>query len=148
MNGGWFWWGKRREPGREYAVLWRMLFERLVRDHGLNNLLWVFNPNAPTENAGAYADYYPGHDVVDALATDIYRSNYLQSHHDDLLKLAEGRPIAIGECGGLPTPEILRSQPRFVWFMAWSGLLMKHNTPEQVRALYCDPRTLNRPARK
>jgi mannan endo-1,4-beta-mannosidase len=143
MNGGWFWWGHRLGP-RGYAMLWRMLFQRLVHHHGLNNLLWVWNANAP---ADPYEDYFPGHDVVDCLATDIYRNDYKQSHHDDLARLAQGKPIAIGECGQLPTPQILQRQPLYVWFMAWSGLLMKHNTAEQVRELYSDRRTVNREER-
>jgi mannan endo-1,4-beta-mannosidase len=145
MNGGWFWWGRRRGQGG-YPKLWRMLFERLAKHHSLNNLLWVWNANAPHESCDAYAEYFPGLDVVDVLATDIYRPGYAQSHHDDLAKLAGGKPIAIGECGLLPTAAQLATQPLYTWFMAWSGLLMKHNSAEQVRQLYQDGRTLNRPA--
>ena len=65
-----------------------------------------------------------------------------------LLALAGGKPIAIGECGGLPTPEQLREQRYYCWFMAWSGMLMKENTAEQVKALYLDERTMNRPERR
>ena len=71
MNGGWFWWGRRLGP-RGYAVLWRMLFDRFTHHHGLNNLLWVWNANAPRANCDLYAAYFPGLDVVDCLATDIY----------------------------------------------------------------------------
>jgi hypothetical protein len=38
----------------------------------------------------------------------------------------------------------LDSQPRWVWFLEWNSRLIKGNKPEQVKALYDDPRTLTR----
>lgn len=143
MNGGWFWWG-HKEGEQGYAALWKMMFDRFVNEHKLDNLIWVWNPNAPRGNAGPYADYYPGHDYVDILAADVYNNDYKQSHHDDLLALADGRPIAIGECGVMPTPEILDSQPRWAWFMTWTNFLYRKNEPEAVKRLYDDPRVLAR----
>jgi mannan endo-1,4-beta-mannosidase len=118
MNGDWFWWGKK--PGDNgYRKLWRMLYDRLVNFHKLNNLVWVFNGNETRENVDPYTEYYPGHDVVDVLATDIYGTGYAPAQYDELLALAGDKPIAIGECGQVPTPEILAKQPRWVWFMLW-----------------------------
>ncbi|HKK10457.1 MAG TPA: glycosyl hydrolase, partial [Bacteroidales bacterium] len=79
---------------------------------------------------------YPGNKYVDVLAADIYANDYKQSHHDQLLELGEGKPIAIGECGQLPTPEILSDQPHWVWFMCWSNHIWNANEPEQTRRLY------------
>ena len=118
MNGDWFWWGKK--PGDDgYRKLWRMLYDRLVNFHKLNNLVWVFNGNETRENVDPYTEYYPGHDVVDVLATDIYGTGYATAQYDELLALAGDKPIAIGECGQVPTPEILAKQPRWTWFMLW-----------------------------
>ena len=140
MNGNWFWWcDKKGENG--FKALWRLMFDRYVNYHELNNLLWVWNANAPRGNAGPYADFYPGHEYVDILASDVYRT-YEQSHYDDLLALAEGKPIALGEVGTLPTPEILESQPRWGWFMQWSDLLERSNKPEGIKAIYGSPRVL------
>jgi len=130
-----------------YAALWRMLFDRLVRHHGLDNLIWVWNANALRGSVRPYADLYPGHDTVDILATDIYGADYRQAHYDDLAALAEGRPIAIGECGEVPTPDVVDSQPRWAWFMVWTSLLTHSNTPEAIRAIYNYPRALKQPAR-
>lgn len=138
MNGDWFWWGGRTgEQG--YTALYRRLYDRLVGEHGLDNLLWVWNANAPRGNAGPYADFYPGHDVVDVLAADVYGNDYRQSHHDDLLALADGRPVALGEVGIMPTPELFAAQPRWAWFMTWTTFLTRENDPAAVRALYDDP---------
>ena len=90
MNGIWFWWGRR---GQSFKQLWRNLYERL-HHHKLNNLIWVWNANAPRNTPGDEAEpyeiYYPGHDYVDILATDIYHNDYKQSHYQDLLDVAEG----------------------------------------------------------
>ncbi len=101
MNGMWFWWGNR--PGENgYQKLWKIMYNRYVNHHKLNNLIWVWNPNAPrdrkNDEAYAYHLFYPGNEYVDILAADIYREDYKQSHHDDLLKLGKGKIIAIGEC--------------------------------------------------
>lgn len=143
MNGGWFWWGnKRGEHG--YSKLWRMLYDRLTRHHGLNNLIWVWNPNVPSY-ADAYAPYYPGSNYVDVLAADVYGGSYEQRFHDRLLELGGGKPIALGEVGRLPTPETLSEQPQWVWFMTWVGdFLDEKNTLPHIRDLYYAPRTLTR----
>jgi mannan endo-1,4-beta-mannosidase len=147
MNGEWFWWGKKVGPNG-YAALWKQLFERMVNHHRLHNLIWVWNANAPTsENILPYADCFPGHEYVDVLATDIYH-DWNQSYYEELIKLAQGRPVAIGECGRLPTPGIWDCQPLWTWFMVWTDMIAKSNTPEAVRAAYNYPRTLNRPAIK
>ena len=143
MNGGWFWWGRQAgESG--YRKLCRMLFERLVYFHGLNNLLWVFNANEVRENVDPYERYYPGAEVVDVLATDVYRGGFARHDYDELLALAGSKPIALGEVGKLPAPEVLRSQPRWTWFMLWgdpSGLWAEH---QSMQATYEDEQVLTR----
>ncbi|MEX1238749.1 MAG: glycosyl hydrolase [Cyclobacteriaceae bacterium] len=139
MNGVWFWWGdKKGEDG--YAKLWKMLFDRFVNYHQLNNLVWVWNANAPRDIPGdeayAYKDYYPGHEYVDVLATDVYNFDYEQKDYEELLAVAEGRVIALGEVGELPKLEILAAQPKWAWFMVWASWLETHNTLERVMTIY------------
>jgi mannan endo-1,4-beta-mannosidase len=146
MNGIWFWWGNR--PGPEgFERLWKLMYDRYTNHHGLNNLVWVWNPNAPRDweddEAYDYHLFYPGHEYVDVLAADVYKNDFKQSHHDDLLTLAEGRPIALGEVGVLPTPKILEQQPMWTWFMCWAAWIWRENTPEQTRELYESPRVLS-----
>ena len=143
MNGSWFWWGGR-EGARGYAALYRQLYERFVSVHHLDNLIWVWNANAPRSDAAAYAGFYPGHDVVDILAADVYANDYRQSHHDELLELADGRPIALGEVGVLPTPEALENQRQWAWFMTWTTFLTQENDADEVRRLFASPRVLHR----
>jgi mannan endo-1,4-beta-mannosidase len=141
MNGDWFWWGKK-EGESGYKKLYRMLFERLVDFHGLNNLIWVFNANEVRENVDPYPKYFPGEGLVDILATDVYRGGFAQSDYEQLLALAGDKPIALGEVGSLPTPEILRRQPRWTWFMFWGDPSTLWREREAVRASYECPETL------
>ncbi|MDT0444600.1 glycosyl hydrolase [Streptomyces johnsoniae] len=139
MNGGWFWWGGRPE---RLTLLWRQLFDRLVRHHGLRNLIWVWSPNAAYDSAQPFAPYFPGLDVVDALAMDTYGGHYEPEHYRGLLDLAEGRPIGLGEVGELPSDEVLADQPLWAWFMGWPDVVTDANDDARVRALYRHPRAL------
>jgi mannan endo-1,4-beta-mannosidase len=134
MNGEWFWWGKKSgDPG--YRALYRMLFERLTAVHRLNNLIWVFNANEVRENVDPYERYYPGGDVVDVLATDVYKGGFARHDYEQLLALAGGKPVALGEVGAMPPAEILRTQPRWAWFMHWGepmALWMERDTVREL----------------
>ena len=141
MNGSWFWWGKKTgEPG--YRQLYRMLFERLTHFHKLNNLLWVFNANELRLNVDAYQKYYPGNDVVDILATDVYSNKFTTRDYTALLALAGEKPIALGEVGNIPTTRLLRRQPRWAWFMYWHDPSTLEREKKSVREIYGSKETL------
>ena len=147
MNGVWFWWGnKRGEQG--FTKLWKMLFNRFTNHHKLNNLIWVWNANAPRDipkdEGFDYELFYPGHDYVDILATDVYHYDYEQNEYEQLLKLADGKPIALGEVGQLPKTNILEVQPKWSWFMVWSNWLETANTEERVKNVYDYKNTITR----
>jgi mannan endo-1,4-beta-mannosidase len=147
MNGVWFWWGdKKGQDG--YVKLWKLLYDRFVHFHKLNNLIWVWNANAPRDipkdEAYSYKDYFPGSEYVDVLATDVYNFDYEQKDYEELLALADGKPIALGEVGELPKLEILVAQPKWAWFMIWGSWLETHNTLERVMTIYNLQQTLTR----
>lgn len=147
MNGEWFWWGNR-SGSDGYQKVWRMLYDRLTNYHHLNNLLWGWNANAVRETPGDRAmkldDYYPGRDYVDILATDVYHRDWRQCHHDDLAKLADGKLIALGELGSLPTPEQLAGMPKFAWFMVWTNFTEEeYNTLSQLHDIFSLPNIIN-----
>ncbi|MFH1198374.1 MAG: glycosyl hydrolase [bacterium] len=135
MNGGWFWWGKKDgEDG--YKKLWRMLFDRLVNFHKLNNLIWVYNTNEVKFWVDSHVEYYPGDDVVDILATDVYTEGFSESNYEELLELAGNKPIALGEVGRIPSMDILEDQPRWVWFMQWGDPESGMRDPETMSNAY------------
>jgi mannan endo-1,4-beta-mannosidase len=133
MNGGWFWWG--RQP--EFTKLWDIMFERFTEVHQLNNLLWVWSPNAPDDWSDPFEAYYVGAGKADVLAVDIYYNRYEQVHHDQLTALAKDKPIAIGENGQLPAPALLNNeQKNYVWFMTWGKELEGANSNQVIQTLY------------
>jgi len=81
---------------------------------------------------------------VDVLAADVYRADWKQSHHDDLLRLANGKPIAIGEAAPPPTPEILSKQNYWTWFMPWGNLVFWGKGTEILKELMKDERVLSK----
>ncbi len=140
MNGVWFWWcNQKGENG--FKKLWIMMYDYFTKEHQLNNLLWVWDANAPRDVKGdeafPYLDFYPGNEYVDVLAADIYSNDYKQSHHDELVQIGAGKPIAMGEVGDMPNDSIIAKQPQWSWFMVWGYFIsMRNNKPEDVRALY------------
>jgi len=142
MNGNWFWWGGR--PGKDgSAALYRQIYDRFVNVHHLDNLVWVWNMNAPGGNAGSIADYYPGAQYADVVTMDIY-GEFRQDYYDSMLALAAGKPIALAEVGAVPSQEVLTAQPRWAYFMVWSEIVQRGNTLEQLKAIYDSPRAINR----
>ncbi|MFW6277384.1 MAG: glycosyl hydrolase, partial [Prolixibacteraceae bacterium] len=140
------WWGARPGPSG-YQKMWKMLYDRYTNHHKLNNLIWVWNANGPIPGRKVPMDYelyYPGNEYVDVLAADIYRGDYKQSHHDELVELGKGKVIAMGEIGKVPPPEILDEQPKWTWFMIWARFPWSHNNPEEIKALYEHPKVLTK----
>ncbi|WP_162551090.1 glycosyl hydrolase [Paenibacillus tepidiphilus] len=142
MNAEFFWWGARPDLFRQ---LWHNMYERFTQVHGLNNLLWVWSPNAESSWAYDSQPYYPGHNEVDVLAMDIYNNDFRDSYYAKLNKLSGGRIIAVGENGELPDMEMLREkQPRYAYFMTWSNYLSDKNSLSAIQAVYSHPRAVNR----
>jgi len=142
MNGNWFWWGGR--PGDHgSAALYRQLYSRFVNVHHLNNLVWVWNVNSPSENAGPVASYFPGAAYADIVTMDIY-GEFKQSYYDDMVALAGDKPMALAEVGAMPTLDVLAKQPRWTYLMMWSGFAESSNSPEQLQIMFHSPNMLNR----
>jgi mannan endo-1,4-beta-mannosidase len=144
VNGGWFWWGGRKGKDGS-AALYRQLFDRLVNHHKLNNLIWVWNAGAPGSGGngpGPYTDYFPGSAYADVLSVDVY-GEFQQRFYDDLVTLAAGKPVALGEVGTVPAPDVLEQQPRYAWFMCWSEIV-DGNPLEALRATYNAPNAASR----
>ena len=140
MNGNWFWWGNR---AGEYSTqaLYRQLFERLVKYHKLNNLVWVWSVDRPTKAGMEFSNYYPGNNYLDILALDVYGSDFKQDYYDQLITLSKGKPITLAEVGSPPSPEVLNSQPKWSYWVIWAGMV-RNTSKKQYEALLNDPRVL------
>ena len=138
-EGGWFWWGaKGPEPAK---WLYRLVYDRLTKTHGLHNLVWVWN--SPSEA------WYPGDDVVDVMSVDLYpadRRDALSASWDDLLARFDGRkPLALAEFSGAPDlARMRRLGVRWLYFVGWSGGVGPKSTPPEIlKATYTSPYVRN-----
>lgn len=140
MNQGAFWWGGRRGP-LGTAALYRITHDYFTRAKGLTNIIWVWDMQDLSRD---FADYNPGDGYWDVFCFDVYDKGYDPSWYNDILKIAGNKPMAIGECAKLPSPEVLNSQPRWTFFMVWAELVIESNTREEILNVYKDPRVLTR----
>ena len=151
INGDWFWWnGRRGDETHGSKQLYKQLYDRFVKFHHLNNLLWVWNPDRPVRADRQFVDYFPGLDYVDVLALDCYGA-YEQSFYDDLNALSSGKVLAISETYDPPALEIYKTQPKWVYYMTWATDTPEdggppagsNNSRPELRALVSAPRMLS-----
>lgn len=135
-EGAWFWWGM---AGKDACIsLYRLMYDRMVNHHGLNNLIWIWNSYGTDK-----PNWYPGDDVVDIIAWDYPRytgNNNSWSQYQQLFA-NNGKPFGIGEDGRLTDPEILDEQP-WLYFLTWAYMIEDNNTPEWINQVYNDPRVI------
>ncbi len=94
MNGSWFWWGGK-DPGL-FVKVWKQMFDYFTNTKKLNNLLWVYGPNAGS-NA---ANYYPGDAYADITGLDAYTSNITTSAISGYPSMVNlGKPFGFTEFG-------------------------------------------------
>lgn len=123
MNGNWFWWGGRTEGKYTTAALYRQIFDRLVKHHKLNNLIWVWSVDRPSQPGREFVKYYPGTKYVDILSLDVYGNDFNQTYYDGLMALSEGKPLALGEVGNPPALDVLEKQPNWTFWVVWAGMV-------------------------
>jgi mannan endo-1,4-beta-mannosidase len=140
MNGEWFWWGGRQ--GQYSTIrLYKQIFSRLVNYHKLNNLVWLWSVDRPSTPARKFSNFYPGNDFYDIAGLDVYGSDFNQNYYDSLLVLSKGKPIVLGEVGNPPTPEILKRQPKWGYYVIWAGMV-RNTLKRQYEVLKNDSRVL------
>jgi len=133
--GGWFWWGAKGP--KPCAQLYRLMFDRLVNHHGLNNLIWVWT----TEESGRELEWYPGDEYVDIVGRDYYPSpdqgaratGSLISSFENIKEIFGAKKIlALSENGSIPYPDSLSADgAEWSWFMSWNArFAMSVNTAD------------------
>ncbi len=140
FSGDWFWWGKHGPDA--FKALWRLMYDRYTRVHGLDNLMWVLGW------AGQNVDpaYYPGHDTVDVAGADIYVED-----HGNLAPMfaavkrivGDSMPICLHENGPVPDPALLGPSADWLWFMTWHTRWLMgadQNTPDQLKRYFASER--------
>ena len=130
-SGGWFWWGiQNKEQVKEqyYQKLWYMIYDRLENYHKLTNLIWVWNgqtsKNEVHKNTYDIAgiDVYPTSEDHTVLGGDYRRLKEMS---------ADGKMLALSECGYIPDPEELAkniADVKWLYYMPWNGEFIWKNT--------------------
>ncbi|MBN2449147.1 MAG: discoidin domain-containing protein [Lentisphaeria bacterium] len=161
IDGGWFWWTDQQEP-EHTAMAWRMMFDYLVRERGLHNLIWVYNPAV---HAGGYKKllratraqptlddeiafrkrYYPGPEYCDLAGIDIYpnKAEGYGSPAEDtfpkaweiMTQVAPGKMLAMCESSAVIHPaRIEKDGPRWLYSLQWF-----EGSAAYVREIYRHP---------
>ena len=115
----WFWWGAAGADA--YKKLWRLMYDRMVNHHKLNNLIWVW-----TSQVGD-STWYPGYEYVDVVGRDNYKAlQYpLMKEYNTLAARYPDKIIALAECGNGDEvnmalwSKIWERGSRWCWFMPW-----------------------------
>jgi hypothetical protein len=164
MNGGWFWWGSEKEPpsAERFRTLWRALHQTLTVERKLDNLVWVYSPNATFADGMPATDfYYPGDDVVDLVGQDLYADTFDDfDRNESWSRLARlGKPLAVCELGpanngplqrqgtyDFRTVLALHAQRPFAYVLAWNsfpGAVNALNQTPHGEAFMKSPNVLN-----
>jgi mannan endo-1,4-beta-mannosidase len=122
-SGKWFWWGY--SGPKACKALYRLMFDRFTKYHGLNNLIWVWT----TDEAGDALTWYPGDEYVDIIGRDYYyyprEANHgsLVASFEKLKEMFGGRKvIALSENGSVPFPDEMKGDGAgWSYFMPWYG---------------------------
>ena len=113
--GGWFWWGTG--GGETYVKLWRWMFDKLVKQHKLSNLIWVWTTETNDDN------WYPGDDYVDIIGRDIYNqsdASAMAAQFAAIQRRYPNRIVTLSECGSVATiNNQWQAGARWSWFMPW-----------------------------
>jgi mannan endo-1,4-beta-mannosidase len=119
-NNGTFFWRGGRSGQYGTAMLFREIYNRMTYVHKLNNLVWVWNQNGPAPG-GEFYGFYPGPQYADIVSYDNY-STLDDRYYQEILTIANGKPLGFGEVGSPPPPEVLASQPKMAFYMTWGGM--------------------------
>ncbi len=139
IDGGWFWWTDTKRP-ENTAALWRMMFDYLVKERGLHNLIWVYSAGlkpgnlkrgAPLEEEIPYRKrFYPGERYVDISGIDIYPNSYYgwgpvqEDTYGKALEImrqvSPGKMLALCESAAIPNPDLMQKWgPAWLYCLPW-----------------------------
>lgn len=127
-SGGWFWWGNAGADA--YKQLYRLLYDKLTNEYGINNLIWVWN--------GQSADWYPGDEYVDIIGEDIYPGERVYTPQTakylEVLDYTSARKmIVLSENGCLFDPDLaIRDGAMWGYFGTWGGEFVAENISMNV----------------
>ena len=144
-SGGWFWWGANGAAGFKDA--WRIIYDRFTQMHGLNNLIWCYNP---TDSTTKLNEWYPGDNMVDMISLDQYASPGIQptyaADYKRVRDYREGRKVvALSENGTIPDPDAMFTEGAgWSYFCTWNGFendLTRHSVA-YLKKVFSHPKVI------
>ncbi len=148
-SGGWFWWGNCSPES--YKKLWNVMYDKMTNEHGLSNLIWMWNAQEE--------EWYPGDDTVDIISCDIYAKPHEYGSFAGTFAQAAGcsdtpKLVALSENGNVMDPDIvMKDNARWLFWGTWSdpytllkGIVLndEYTEPEMLKKAYNSERTLTR----
>ena len=112
-TGSWFWWGQDLCTTEQYKALWQMTYDYMVKERGMDNLVWAYSPGAGGITPELFAERYPGDEIIDMVGFDCYQYStdevYIKEmkHALDVMSAfneGRGKIMAVTETGyeGIP----------------------------------------------
>jgi len=151
MNGDWYWWSSGTAD--QYKKLWQFTYNFVNPRVGNGNVIWNWCPADPpwldNKPERRWEQFYPGHEFVDIVSLSVYNETGSKQpnnqNYQRILNIAGDKVVAIGECGQVPTPETLRRQNKWAYFMNWADYLTDSdwNSDAEVRRTYNDRRVIS-----
>jgi mannan endo-1,4-beta-mannosidase len=158
MNGEWFWWGTTGNNvysstrAGYYKDAWIDMYNYFTYTKGLNNLIWVYSPDA---KRNYLTQYYPGGSYVDIVGLDAYIDNptdqMIANAYSYMIGLS--KPFAFAEIGPATTngqfdygswaSAIRNNYNSTTYFLPWNDVWSPHNN-QGTSTLYNDSWSVNR----
>ncbi|MCQ2124737.1 MAG: beta-mannosidase [Fibrobacter sp.] len=131
-GGAFFWWSavtnaSDMHKGAEYAALYRLVYDRMVKVNGVNNLIWVWNAQTDIFDD---ATWNPGAEYYDVFSVDIYNPAYdYQSNSAAFKKMQQingDKILALSENGPIPDASLMYKDGavwswNMPWYESWDG---------------------------
>lgn len=130
-EGAWFWWGA--EGAEPCKKLYRLLYDQLTNEYGLDNIIWVWT----SSTSPAAKDWYPGDDVVDILGCDKYNCadgvanlSSISSTFYSMVQITDcQKMVTMSENDSIPSLEnLVNDKAAWLYFCPW---YMNYLTSEQ-----------------
>lgn len=141
-EGAWFWWGAEGpEPCKE---LYRLLYDKLTNEYGLDNLIWIWTGST----SPAASEWYPGDDVVDIVGYDKYNAadglpnlSSIASTFYSLVQGTDGKKmVAMTENDSIPSVDsLIDDKAGWLYFCPWymNYLTSEQNNPvDNLKEIY------------
>ena len=137
-EGAWFWWGA--EGPENCKALYRLLYDKLTNEYGLDNLIWVWTGYTYSTSA----NWYPGDDVVDIVGYDKYNAvdglPNLSSISSTFYSLVQStdcqKMVAMSENDSIPSLEnLINDKAAWLYFCPWYNNFLTSQQINPVESL-------------